>query len=374
MSSVAKVDVVIVGAGISGLVCASELQGRYNIAVLEARTRVGGRMLSPLGVDLGPSWNWPSHNKLVTELAKQLHIDALPQRLDGTAFVREGGRVLNVGNAGEQMAPCGPGAVRFRGGYSRLPIALAAGLPENSLQLGCKVVSVVASDGGVKLSYKQEAEGTTAELEATLHARRVVIAMPPGVLASSVIFEPALPEPQHKKMSTTATWCGDWCKVIAYFKTPFWRARAASGVCATPGPISIWWEGGAGAEVGDEASALIGLGFGEVGAALMEREESEMHAFVVETLGDFFGKELVSSQLETVQYKCWMLDPLTFASSERQHRQYGHPLLRQPTMWGVHFAGTETEDCNGHVEGAVAAGQRAAKEVIQALGVLSTSL
>jgi monoamine oxidase len=33
----------------------------------------------------------------------------------------------------------------------------------------------------------------------------------------------------------------------------------------------------------------------------------------------------------------------------------------------VHFAGTETERRFGHVDGAVAAGERAAREVIEAL-------
>jgi monoamine oxidase len=47
---------------------------------------------------------------------------------------------------------------------------------------------------------------------------------------------------------------------------------------------------------------------------------------------------------------------------------YGHRALRRPTAWGVHFAGTETEAGSGHVDGAVAAGERAAREVLAAAG------
>jgi hypothetical protein len=46
---------------------------------------------------------------------------------------------------------------------------------------------------------------------------------------------------------------------------------------------------------------------------------------------------------------------------------YGHPDLKQQTTWGVHFAGTETEAEAGHMEGAVMAGERAAREVLEAL-------
>ena len=64
--------------------------------------------------------------------------------------------------------------------------------------------------------------------------------------------------------------------------------------------------------------------------------------------------------------KTWMVDDLTYAA-EGRHRDYGHALLREPAPWGVHFAGTETEAQNGHVEGAIRAGERAAAEVLESL-------
>ena len=58
----AVVDVVIVGAGVSGLICAERLIQRspgLAVAVLEARDRIGGRLHSTdTGVDLGGSWTW----------------------------------------------------------------------------------------------------------------------------------------------------------------------------------------------------------------------------------------------------------------------------------------------------------------------------
>ena len=89
-----------------------------------------------------------------------------------------------------------------------------------------------------------------------------MLALPPGVGAASIDFEPPLPAAQRRKMATTASWCGDWCKVVATFRSPFWRARAASGVVAAAGPAQIWWEAGGGAELAglaDYAQSVLGV-------------------------------------------------------------------------------------------------------------------
>lgn len=295
------------------------------------------------------------------------------------------------------MAPCGPGAVRFRGGYQTLPRSLAATLPDGSLRTGCRVVSVCKSsgdgaegDGGVEISYRPPGGGETQRL----WARRVVLALPPGV-AVAIRFEPPLPEQKLSKMAATATWCGDWCKVVATFRTPFWRLSGASGVVShADGPIQIWWEGAGGSETQEESAALIGLGVGKACAPLAPlqvsdgtvEEEAEaaeassssdassvipaetpaaLRALVLAALGPAYGPAVVEEQLTHAWVKTWIADDLTYASAGR-HREYGHRLLQQPTPWGVHFAGTETEPENGHVEGAIAAGERAAREVMGA--------
>jgi monoamine oxidase len=66
--------VIVVGAGMAGLVAAYDLREEgYDVTVLEARNRVGGRMFSDrsLGaaVDLGAAWIHGRKRNPLTELA-----------------------------------------------------------------------------------------------------------------------------------------------------------------------------------------------------------------------------------------------------------------------------------------------------------------
>ncbi|EPH03255.1 hypothetical protein HMPREF1531_01314 [Propionibacterium sp. oral taxon 192 str. F0372] len=117
-------DVVIIGAGIAGLAAAGEFldQGR-SVVVLEARDRVGGRILTRdhggIGIDLGAQWLSPG-NESMFYLAEQAGVQLIGPS-EGSVLVRTDGVVRSLGfsDQGAALSPFetadfGQGVVRLR--------------------------------------------------------------------------------------------------------------------------------------------------------------------------------------------------------------------------------------------------------------------
>jgi monoamine oxidase len=91
-----EADVIVVGAGLAGLAAARRLRARdASVAVVEARERVGGRVLNhDIGdgkvVEVGGQWIGPTQDRLAA-LAAELGVETFPTHSQGHNLIEYGG-------------------------------------------------------------------------------------------------------------------------------------------------------------------------------------------------------------------------------------------------------------------------------------------
>jgi|SRR5579871_891657 len=94
-----RVDVIVVGAGLSGLKAGQELvKAGRSVTILEAKDRVGGRLktaaLDGRAIDLGGQWVGARHTALLGE-AKRLGIETFAQYTTGKTLMQLMGRLVS---------------------------------------------------------------------------------------------------------------------------------------------------------------------------------------------------------------------------------------------------------------------------------------
>jgi monoamine oxidase len=102
-----QADVVVVGAGLAGLIAARDLlAANVSVLVLEARNRVGGRLLNHTlkngaVVELGGQWVGPTQDRVLA-LAEELGLRLFPTYAEGEHFLTMDGSVKRY--VGEDFA------------------------------------------------------------------------------------------------------------------------------------------------------------------------------------------------------------------------------------------------------------------------------
>lgn len=350
-------DVIVIGAGVAGLSAARALAGRgLDTLVLEARDRIGGRVLtqrlpSGAGVDMGPAWLWPAYQPRVRQLIAQLGIETLPQYEEGEFVVEDPQGNLRRGQYPKRYGD----TVRLRGGMQSLVDGLLGQLDDVDIQLGQTVQALSMVDDGVTLAV-QGAQ--------PLRARAVVAAIPPPLMLS-LIVTPALPNELTAAIRRWPTWMAAHAKFVARYERPFWRDAGCSGSAVSQrGPLF---------EVVDHSDperdcyALFGF-FGMPAAARLQCEEVELKAEALAHLERLFGPAARSPQ--AMWLMDWSREPFTATDGDLaatgSHPAYGEPALAEAWFGRkLVFCAAETDaQFGGLVEGALAAGERAAHQVL----------
>ena len=199
----------------------------------------------------------------------------------------------------------------------------------------------------------------------SVRARRVIVAMPP-VLAGRIDYEPPMPAVRDGLTQWMAQ--GSVVKCMAVYDRPFWRERGLSGqATSADGPISVTYDNSP-----PDGSPGVLLGFFEAGAARRATElpQDERRRLVLDCMRRFFGPE-ASDPVHYVD-KAWAADPWSrgcYGGFMPTGAWTATGSALRPPVGPIHWAGAETATVwNGYMDGAVSSGQRAAAEVLEAIG------
>ena len=345
--------VVVVGAGMSGLVAGYELsRAGHDVTLLEARERVGGRVLtvrSPFAsghlAEAGAARIPPEHD-LTLGYAGHFGLE-----LD--RFYPKDGLFLRYENRERTTIPPSsflsewPDFVKIRGGSDRLPAAFAA-------ELGDRVVTAspvtdIVAGSTVRITNRN---GQSYESD------RVLVTVPVPLL-SSIRFSPALSSAKTEAMNggfryQSAT------RVFVRFRTRFWEAEGLNGWGTTDWPEELWhptWD-----VSGPEGVLLTYVR----GARADELDALDGNARVTRVLAhweDFLPG--ASGRFASGTSHSWQRDPWSRAAwaepTPTQDAQLGSALARSEGL--IHFAGEHISGARGWMNGALESGLRAAEEI-----------
>lgn len=350
-----KVDIIIIGGGLSGIYAAFLLAAKKkSVVVLEARSRVGGRILSPehqgYFVDLGPSWYWPLINPKVNALIETLGLKGYPQFETGLSrYQAKNGHVETIANY-----PMDPPGWRLNNGMIALVKGLCDRIPKDVIRLNHPVCEIERLGNGVRVIVGRHDQ----EPKCRLTASGIILALPPRLAASSILFTPDLSYNLTQAMLKTSTWMAGHAKFFTLYDKMNWRKMGLSGQgFSLYGPLGEIHDGSS------EISSPYGLtGFFGIPALRRKNKESLIQA-IISQLALLYGQE--AGQPVKIYYQDWAREKFT-ATEYDLRAAHNHPAYLPPSgktsIWDgtFHFAGTETADhLGGYLEGALSSAERA---------------
>jgi monoamine oxidase len=256
------------------------------------------------------------------------------------------------------------------GGFGPLVAAMADEL--RSLHLALRLNTVVTrvqwQPGAVEIS------GRSAGEPFTLHAPRVIVTLPLGVLhlpehaPGAVQFNPQL---QQKQAALAGLAVGPVLKVVLHFREPFWehlargRYRDVVFFSVPDGAFPTIWS-----TLPVRSNVLVAWAGGLYAQRLAGKSTEQITAAALRCVSTLFGGGHARRYFSGSLMHDWQADPLACgaysyvtAGAARARAQ-----LAQPLAATLFFAGeaADTQGESGTVTGALQSGERAAREVLSA--------
>jgi monoamine oxidase len=438
---VERADVAVVGAGVAGLVASRELHRQgFKVIVLEARDRVGGRILThrdprvPLPIELGAEFlhgeapltrgllgeaglttyevageHRGAHRGKVGHAAMWRSIDRILRHIDADApdrsfadflaglrgaapadrraarsfvesFHAAEPSVIGVHSLapepGERPSETASHVARVEGGYDLLPRWLAVDV-EAALRLRSPVAVIDWRRGRVEITLRPSAPG-----ERRVLAQAAIVTVPLGVLAAPPRAAGALllrPDPPSIRRACGRLAMGAVTRLVCWFRAPPWASGSRShdaerlartSFLHTSGPtFRAWWT-----SYPMGWPLAVAWSGGPPAAALEARGREAIERTAVAELAAALGlpRRAVSSRLLATWTHDWQAD--VHARGAYSYARVGGSgaarALSRAVEGTLFFAG-EHADAGGRtgtVEGALASGLRAARQVTRALG------
>ena len=342
--------ILIIGAGLSGLLTAYRLKNEgIKFKILEARTRVGGRINTVYGtentlIEMGATWFDNQHGYLIA-LLEELGIDYFEQYMDGTVFFQP----FATSPAEAIQIPSQPPSYRISGGTSHLINTLYQKLDKNDVLLNQSVKEIIFHKNSVQVFTREVFEGNT-----------VVLAIPPKLWAKKILFEPHLPNDLMNIAQQTQTWMEDSIKIALAYKRPFWQQENLSGTLfSNTGPITELYD-----HCNHKRSKYALCGF--INSSFKNLSYAERRASVMNQLKNVFG---VKAEAYIDYEECiWSKEKNTFEESDISlypHQNNGNPIFAKSIFDDkLLISSSETaSEFPGYMEGAVYSANVTAKKI-----------
>jgi len=345
--------IILIGAGLSGLLTAYRLKKEgIPFKILEARTRIGGRINTVIGsdntpVEMGATWFTDQHQHL-RALLDELGIGYFEQYMEGKVLFQ----ASSTSAAEAIQIPSQPASYRISGGTSNLINTLYNKLDKNDVLLDQAVTEIRFQKDAVQII----ADGT-------FEADKLVLALPPKLWAKKITFEPPLPSKLMAVATQTHTWMEDSIKVALSFSAPFWQQQNLSGMLfSNPGAITEFYD-----HSNHERSKYALCGF--VNSSFKSLSYEERRDSVMNQLKSAFGTQVEGF----IDYtECvWSEEKNTFEYSEVElfpHQNNGNPIFKN-TFFDDRLIISSAESASkspGYMDGAVYVGNVTARKLIAA--------